>query len=245
MEDKLIIVGGSFGRTYKHKRNLSDISKRWGNVLANKLNLIEKNYCRAGSSIEYSTHELFKYIKSDEYNKKDIIIFLLAGEVGSPVIEPSFHPEWAGSMHRYLRGGKIENKEIYNHYKRFKSFYTYLVTWAFEEELIESKIFYILSTLKSLPNLTLLIPSDNDEIVNKVKLIVKDDNNNICLKETLLDISRAEYGDGLWEDRLRKDKRANHLSESNHTILATEVYKVITNRSSDEFQVNNFEKNIL
>tara|TARA_B100000959_G_scaffold34951_1_gene33320 strand:- start:4297 stop:5034 length:738 start_codon:yes stop_codon:yes gene_type:complete len=245
MKDKLIIVGGSFGRTYQYKRNLSDTSKRWANILANKLNLIEKNYCRVGCSIEYTRHELFKYIKSKEYNKKDIIIFLLPGDFGSPVIEPSFHPEWAGSMHRYLRGGKIENKEIYNHYKRFKSFYTYLVTWAFEEELIESKIFYILSTLKSLPNLTLLIPSDNDEIANKVKLIVKDDDNNICLKETLLDISRAEYSDGLWEDRLRKDYRANHLSEPNHIILANELHKVIINKSSKEFQINNFEKNIL
>ena len=247
MKNKLIIVGGSFGRAYQYKRNLSNTSKRWANILANKLNLIEKNYCRAGCSIEYSSHELFKYIKSVGYNKKDIIIFLLPGDVGSPVIEPSFHPEWASNMIRYLSGEKIKNKEILNHYKRFKSFYTYLVTWAFEKEVIESKIFYILSTLKSLPNLTLLIPSDNIEIVNKVKFYVEKDSNNICIKETLLDISKNEYQDGEFGiNRIeRKDYRANHLSEPNHIILANELHKVIINKSSKEFQINNFEKNIL
>jgi len=245
MKNNLVLIGGSFGRAYQFKRNLSSISKRWGNILTDKLNLEEKNYCIAGCSIEYCMHELFKYIKSDEYNKKDIIIFLLTGIGCSPVIEPSFNPSWANNMSRFLNEKELRNKEGYNHYKKFNSFYTYLVTWAFENELIESKIFYILNTLKSLPNLTIVIPTLDNKIIFKYE----DNHNSLIIKDKLMTISFNEYSNKNFLDTdhfgLFKDHRANHLSEINHSVLADELYKVIIKKSSKEFQINNFEKNIL
>ena len=84
---RIIIFGDSFATKWPD-------DYVWTNQLAKKFDAEQVNYASGGSSIEYSLYQLKDYLQNN-YNKKDIIIFIATNPSRSPIIHPEYDPKWA------------------------------------------------------------------------------------------------------------------------------------------------------
>lgn len=211
---------------------------RWWEQLAEKLNLIVKNYGKSGTSVDYSSvifHENFNKVK-----RGDVIVLALTDTARQWLDKNNPSLTSIRMLEKMHELGHISSDAYSHAVYHFTEVVNLEVEKSSATNFINS-ISYL--TLKKDVKLILLpcFNHNNDPLVTQKNVIIG--NNVITAKkgQCLWNISTLEFSGR--EKKLPKqviDHRFNHLSPPNHKILAEKIYDALTtncelNLNPDDF----------
>ena len=237
--NRLIIFGDSFV-TLERRKDFS--FPFWTEQLAEKLGLSLVVHGKGGTNLNWSLINYYNYIKND-YNKEDIIIFVVTSGSRLPYVHQDFDPA-DGVSSQFLTLGspwKWNTKNFENELDAAKQ------VWVrfYNEEIHHAQVTILRQALESLPNKKLVLSAFPDSHEHKLA--------GYCdfhvRGPALMGISFYEMGIKPGEtvkasgmDSMRPDPRPNHLSEQNHKILAEDLYDMLMGKKSLDINNNDYKK---
>lgn len=172
--------------------------------LANKLNVDKVvNYGMHGSSLHYSWHKFYEYLRSDEYHKMDYIIFALTSGGRIPLVHEDIPPMAANILLRDDGGNNLKHLRLREFVKSWVQYYN--------EDLHNAHLTSLTAHISTLPNKTLAMLCFDAPI--------KIPHSHYCLPEGSL--MNFALQDGSWPGR---EYPENHLSPEMHILLSDMIY---------------------
>jgi hypothetical protein len=246
---KLVVFGDSFAE-------LKFDDPQWAEILAERMNLPCMNFGCSGSSLGYSFHQFCMYTISGEYDADDVIVFVTTSSTRvytRDMPTPSLGVLQSQSHSPAVKKWITENLES--------------ALWVVDK-IYDTKINYeLIKTISYLKiwaathrNSIIVIPAfDNVSCINKQELSkIKPTANFIPLAlpgqlPSLYQCSEREYGTN-WENAKEinynaivsgVDRRTNHFSLCNLSILADMLLAVITSGDISKYDVTRFRQHFL
>lgn len=225
---KLVIFGDSFGcGEYKHH-------SVWPAVLGKKLGVDVQNYANSGTSVEYSICKLLQYLESDVYDKNDIMVFIQSVADRFLVNESLTDLTFARNI------GIVNNRapttgSAAEYYEKNKEHFKWL-TESTPPLVLAARYEAYLAYLRFLGHQffskVVIIPTFCDQHTTKYNKKLLSDNIVTVITQDLCELSDSECVD---IDVLRKshhdlrfDVRPGHFITENHSILAENMFRIIT-----------------
>jgi hypothetical protein len=227
---RYVIFGDSFADN--NFPNNEYLEKRWSNLLDHP----SKSYALLGSSIWYSIDEFFNYLKSDEYNKTDRIVFLYTH--WSRAIRYTDN-KFAKDHWRITTPSVNKPKTEFEKYQyKNKDVFKYIINNVITNDMVTNIVSMLESYLNNITNDTLLLPCytlDEDELLGSTRTSYF----------SLAEVSRREFKNEKEMNKTFKnttDLRANHLTFENHKILANHIIEYFKTFDNSIFKIENFDQ---
>jgi len=250
---KIILFGDSFAN-YSWFDKDEDTRTSWAIELASRLNLPLINYGLSGSSLIYSFHKFWEYFKSGQYDKDDIIIFIMTNPERTWVRSmPNAHlgvsnVDSTNSWHSAKDRNWLEQNQDSDVWTKIN-----ILNPEINFDILQIACCFSILAEQYKKNTWILLRMDNHsarEHIEYLNQIVFPSDNffpYIDEKNTLMQASTNEFstlelfrrilGVGL-------DRRINHLSKINRDKLTDMILDVITTKNIQNFNINKFAKNI-
>tara|TARA_B110000285_G_scaffold136199_1_gene152602 strand:+ start:885 stop:1706 length:822 start_codon:yes stop_codon:yes gene_type:complete len=247
---KLVVFGDSFACYHFHPDVSACYDKlAWFNLLAQQLEKPLLRFSENGTSINFSTDQLYNYINSNDYEKTDIIVFVTTSLTRVPFISKQFPASSAAQWLSFLHNAMDNNHRSYKHFNDHRKFYKTLFNF-YDTRQCEQWITDAAFLLKSLPNKTVILSgfADVDGRL-KNKELLSDSDNFVLINSKLSTISQNELHESLSTDqffqRFRTEARHSHLSKTNNAILSEQVFQCIKHNSRLYFDETQYKKNFI
>lgn len=257
---KIIVFGDSYVNYDWVENETSHLT--WGKILSSNLNLPVINYGISGTGMNYHMAKFLEYINSENYNSHDIIIWVTSHE--QRIYSTNMPHPHLGTFHNFPTT-KISN--MFGKDRAWIDENGKHALWAMEnyyDPAINYSLLKIASFLKqwarSNKHATVILLKGQywleggKTIDTFLDYITENENFLPILKaeNSLAAISFDEFTDGklhqymLARNKLRPgvDRRVNHLSEINRTILAKQLTNIITHQTTSYWDINEYKKHI-
>jgi hypothetical protein len=242
---KLVIFGDSFSSYYSIGQGPS-----WMQTLSEKIGCQEIiNFSVNGSSLNFSTHELLRYLESPDYAVDDVIVFVFTSHSRTRLVNKNFDPSWASETVNFVSGNSRPNHPATQFYKdHFDYFKSELMLTTHRDHEVDR--FKTVLTLKQLPNFTVLLSAFKNVIDFKGKSFMLADTHNFLLIDAdLFSISQGELKQGCdfhtFYNFFKGEVRNCHLGKTNNQVLADLLSLCICNKSRDYFDRTQFKQNFI
>jgi len=258
---KIVIFGDSFANyDFNKKTEISHLT--WASALSSNLNIPVINFGVSGTGMNYHMVKFLEYINSENYDNTDIIIWVTSHE--QRIHTTSMPNPHLGSFHNFPTG-KIVN--MFSDDSKWINENGKHALWAMEnyyDPSINYSLLKIVSFLKqwarSNKHATVIVLRGQfwlpggETIDTFLDHIVEGENFFPVLKgkNALAAISFNEFSDSKLHQYmiaqntylLGVDRRVNHLTEVNRSILVKQLANIITHRSTSYWDINEYKKNI-
>jgi hypothetical protein len=258
---KIVFFGDSYANYEWVTYDISHLT--WHEIISSNLELPIINYGFSGTGMNYSMSKFLEYINSENYDSNDIIIWITSHEqrlytrsMTTPHLA-TFHNFSKDKIKKLKKDDQAWIKENSEH-----------AVWAMEnyyDPVINYSLLKIVSFLKQWcianKNNTMVILKgqhflpDGGPIKDLLEYITEGENFFPILNHgnSLDIISYNEFcTDELYRYMLLNkngvspgaDRRVNHLSHANRCILAKQITDIITNRSIDYWNIDEYKSSI-
>lgn len=254
-KEKIVIFGDSYAHShggigaFPDKKAEDDYNnKSWYGWLHHRTQKQIWNYGYGGTSLLYSKQNFFNYLDSDDYNKKDSIVFITTSYTRLPMfpnelqVDPKYQTDVFSYLYHNFKTEKHKHKlknqpsyKLYDSIKKELKWYSYTMTREdFINELRMLQVF-----LNSLPNKTLLLPAfkypNADKFLDIKDFGLSDVSENEKIHEKLFKTTAHPRTMGV-------DPRYQHMSETNNKRLSVKIENYFKNKDPSIFSLRGFER---